>query len=79
MTLTGTTVRNTGFAIRQGGLESPGPVRLMYIDGGYLNLVKAECLRSFYREFSKYAKVSLTELLDIETISLFSHKYSSTF
>lgn len=78
MTLSGTTVRNTGFAIRQGRLETPGPLRLLYVDGGYLNLGKAECLRCFYREFSKYAKVNFIELLDTETISLFSHKYNST-
>lgn len=32
MPLSGTTVRNTGFVIRQGGLESPGPLKLIYID-----------------------------------------------
>ena len=67
-----------GFAIRQGRLETPGLLKLMYVDGGYLNLGKAECLRSFYREFSKYAKVNFIELLDTETISLLSHKYNST-
>lgn len=43
MPLSGTTVRNTGFVIRQGGLESPGPLKLIYIDGGHLKLVRAEC------------------------------------
>lgn len=72
-------MRNTGFTIRQGGLESPGPLRLTCINGGHLNLVRAECLRSFYRVLNKYAKVNFTKLLYIETISLLSHKYSSTF
>lgn len=31
MTWSGTTVRNTGLAIRQGGLEFPGSLKLMYI------------------------------------------------
>lgn len=51
----------------------------MYTDGGHLNLLRAQCLRSFYWEFNKHAKVNFTELLDTETVGIFSHKYSSTF
>lgn len=52
-------MRNTGFTIRKGGLESPGQLKLTCIDGGHLNLVRAECLRSFYRELNMQRSILL--------------------
>ena len=61
MALSGTSLRITGFATRRGGLESPGPLKLTYIGDGHLNPLRAECVRSFYRELHKYAKLNFTE------------------